>query len=120
MQTPKTPLLPILPMHLMLSLGCWLSSPFGLQCAKKGLLPLNLAAQLGPKNLHAAGLQSALEKEAKNRAAELLSGILRYSETPYVRHAAEPPVIWQRENAKLLDYGQKVVDAQALVLFILS
>lgn len=50
----------------------------------------------------------------------MLSGILRYYETPYERSVAEPPVIWQKGSARLLDYGQKVADPQSVVLFIPS
>jgi len=51
-------------------------------------------------------VQQAVAEEARNRAASLLSGILRYYDTPYKRTVSEPPCIWQRGNARLLDYGQ--------------
>lgn len=113
MQPLNPPPLPTLPMHLLLSMGCWLSSPFALQCAKKGLLPWK-------QNLPPSQLENAVQQEVKNRASELLSGVLRYYDTPYVRATAEPPVLWRRGNARLLDYGQKVENPQSLVLFIPS
>jgi len=93
--TEKTPPLPTLPMHLMLTLGCWLSSPFALRHASAALPPSNPA------------LQQALAKEAKSRASSLLTGLLRYVESPYKRTVAEPPCIWEKGNARLLDYGLK-------------
>lgn len=50
-------------------------------------------------------MQKAVAEEAKNRASNLLSGILRYIDYPYSRNVAEPPCIWQLGNARLLDYG---------------
>jgi polyhydroxyalkanoate synthase subunit PhaC len=44
-------------------------------------------------------------EEAKNRANNLLAGILRYIETPYARNVTEPAAIWRCGNARLLDYG---------------
>ncbi|MDE3015575.1 MAG: alpha/beta hydrolase [Pseudomonadota bacterium] len=59
-------------------------------------------AKTPPQN---ARLRSALAEEAKNRAADFLSGVLRYMEAPYARDVAEPPCIWKRGNARVLDYG---------------
>ncbi len=50
----------------------------------------------------------------------MLSGILRYYETPYQRVLAEKPVIWQTGAARLLDYGQGAENFQNIVLFIPS
>ena len=116
-------------MQLMLTLGCWLSSPFALQCARSGLphlnnpalrpaLPEKLLAALSP---HAQSqLEKALAEEAKNRAGSLLAGLLRYSQTPYSRDVSEPPAIWQRGSARLLDYGSGRAGAAPLVLFVPS
>ncbi|NBX04301.1 MAG: alpha/beta fold hydrolase [Alphaproteobacteria bacterium] len=118
--------LPTLPMHLMLTVGCWLSSPFALQCAKSGLLPLSSLPNLLQKSPAAQlpkKLEQAINAEAKSRAASLLSGVLRYFETPYVRDVAEPPCVWQRGSARLLDYGSLAADNASLsrvVLFIPS
>lgn len=125
MSVAELPPLPNLPVQLMLTLGCWLSSPFALQCAKSGLPPLSSLPQslvlnaLNPQALNA--LESALQEEARSRAANLLSGLLRYCQTPYARMVAEPPAIWQRGNARLLDYGSGKAAANApLVLFVPS
>lgn len=50
----------------------------------------------------------------------MLAGVLRYYETQYKRNVSDPPCIWQRGSARLLDYGQKVSDPKAVVLFIPS
>lgn len=121
MQNQTLPL-PTLPMHLLLSMGCWLSSPFGWQCAKSDLLPLKLKNQLSnqSQNQSSEALKSAIQHEAKNRTSEMLAGVLRYYETLYQRNVPEPPTIWQRGSARLLDYGQKVADPKSIVLFIPS
>lgn len=112
--------LPNLPLHLMLTLGCWLSSPFALRCAKSALPPSNTAANPPADE---AKLAEALGREAKNRASQLLSGLLRYAETPYARSVAEPPSIWRQGNARLLDYGALAPSGAAgrpVVLFVPS
>jgi len=101
---PQIPPLPTLPLQLMLSLGCWLSSPFALQCAKSAWPPLNNKAISPAEN---EALQQAVSEEARNRASNLLAGILRYYDAPQARHAQEPPCIWRRGNARLLDYGSR-------------
>jgi polyhydroxyalkanoate synthase len=65
-------------------------------------------------------LENALRAEAKSRAESLLSGVLRYVETPYKREVAEKPAIWQLGNARLLDYGQDIGNAKSLALFVPS
>jgi len=45
---------------------------------------------------------------------------LRYVETPYARNSVEPPTIWRRGNARLLDYGQNVSAGGPVALFIPS
>jgi len=126
-ENPHVPL-PTLPMHLMLTVGCYLSSPFALQCARSdsphskaaGLHPVlkNLLPENLPLN---AQMERAVNEEAKSRATSLLSGVLRYLETPYKRDVAEPPCVWQRGSARLLDYGATAgVTAQRVVLFVPS
>ena len=113
------PNLPTLPLHLMLTMGCWLSSPFALRCAKSAFPSLNS----DPLNPQAQSqFESALAEEARSRASNLLSGILRYVEAPYTRTLGEPPVIWQKGNARLLDYGARVTATadQPIVLFVPS
>lgn len=117
MPKPTLPL-PTLPMHLLLSMGLLQSLPFGLQCVKNGLLPLNL--NLKPGEMLPKELQDAVNQEAKSRLSEMLSGVLRYYETPYKRSVTDPPSIWQHGSARILDYGQKVSNPKAVVLFIPS
>ncbi len=107
-------------MHLMMAMGSWLSSPFALQCANAGLLPLKPGLKNPPDPLK---LQQAVEQEARSRANKLLSGIVRYYDTPYARNMAEMPVIWRKGNARLLDYGSltgSVTGDVPIMLFIPS
>lgn len=66
--------------------------------------------------------EAALQEEAKSRASSLLSGVFRYVDSPYQRDTKEAPVIWQKGNARLLDYGINVAAKanQPIVLFIPS
>lgn len=98
------PPLPTLPMHLMLAMGCWLNSPSAWRCAKSALPSLNASASPLPK-AEARKLERALAEEAKNRASNLLTGVLTYYDTPYSRTMPQAPCIWQNGNARLLDYG---------------
>ena len=121
----SSPPLPTLPIQLLLTMGSWLSWPFALQCAKSASLPLNVKLKNPLPNASAAQLkefEAALQQEAASRASNLLSGILRYIESPYQRKVAEAPAIWQKGNARLLDYGVGMSDAgdKPVVLFIPS
>lgn len=129
LQDAATPPLPNLPMQLMFTLGCWLSSPFALQCAKSGwplskelgLPPLELPnlPGLNPGGLNS--LQNALSEEARNRANSLITGLLRYTATPYERQISAPPSIWQRGSARILDYGSAQPGTDTpMVLFVPS
>lgn len=108
------PPLPTLPMQLMMAMGCWLSWPFAWRCAKSA----SPSWSSGPGKEQAQHLELALAEEAKNRASSLLSGILRYIDVPYARNVKEPAAIWQRGNARLLNYGQDT--SGPVVLFIPS
>ena len=111
------PPLPALPMQLVLNMATWLSSPFALQCANAAL------PHWKPELAGNPALQSAIAAEAQNRAGELIAGVLRYLEKPYAREAAEPPAVWQKGNARLLDYGHgalKPKDIRAVTLFVPS
>ncbi len=123
--TINAPPLPTLPIQLLLTMGSWLSWPFALQCAKSALPPLNIGLKnplLNATAKQAKEFEAALQEEAKNRASSLLSGIYRYVESPYQRTIKEAPVIWQKGNARLLDYGvhAKASANQPVVLFIPS
>jgi len=121
METPQNPPLPTLPAQLMLALGTWLSSPFGLACASNGFLPSRPELKSLPPS-EQASLSQAVVEEAKSRAGSLLSGILRYLDTPYERAVSEPPAIWTCGNARLLDYshGRATDVTKPIALFIPS
>jgi polyhydroxyalkanoate synthase len=66
-------------------------------------------------------LQQSLEQEAKNRSCNLLKAVLKYIETPYARTLPEPPCIWRKGNARLLDYGTEMEkEAKTIALFVPS
>jgi polyhydroxyalkanoate synthase subunit PhaC len=122
--TDPTPL-PNLPMHLLLTLGCWLSSPFALRCAKSAFPSLNSSVKdlSGLNPMQESQFQEALHEEAKSRASSFLSGILRYVESPYEREVSEPQALWRKGNARLLDYGSQgksAGDDRPVVLFVPS
>ncbi len=113
---PNTPPnLPTLPMHLALTLLSAFSWPIALQCANAGLLPLKKPLE---KKLQNPKLAKNLHQEAKNRSSEFLAGIARFSETPFTRSLSEPPCIWQKGSARLLDYGN--AECERVMLFIPS
>jgi len=137
MSSNTIPPLPTLPLQLMLTMGCWLSSPFALRCAKSAFPFWSSAAEsldpnpapnpdpLANQNLASVPdpLEQAIRDEAENRANSLLSGVLRYVDSSYTRRVSEPPVIWQKGNARLLDYGVYAPAAhtdQPIVLFVPS
>jgi len=111
MQT-NVPPLPTLPMHLLLSMGCWLSSPFAWQCAN--------AAWPQSKNNASPGLQKAIAEEAKNRVNDLFAGLLRYQDSDYKRNVEEPASIWRHGSARLLDYGASAPVDAPMALFVPS
>lgn len=110
-----TPNLPILPMHLALTIMSAFSWPIALQCANAGLLPLK--KPLGTK-LQSQQLAKNLHQEAKNRSSELLSAIARFTDTPFKRDMPEPPCIWQKGSARILDYGNE--HGERVALFVPS
>lgn len=108
------PKLPLLPMHLALILASTQSWPIALQCASAGLLPLKKQLQ---QKLPQKKLAESLHQEAKTRASDLLKAVERYTETSYSRSQPEAPCIWQKGNARILDYGG---EAGEVVLFVPS
>lgn len=115
---PTLPHLPTLPIHLALTMGYTLSWPSALANANAGLLPLKkrLKSKLNQKKLH-----EKLHAEAKQRNSELLTSIERYIETPYQRIMPQAPCIWQKGNAKLLDYGSaQSENCHTVMLFVPS
>lgn len=127
--TKTAPPIPSLPMQLMLTLGCWMSSPFALQCVKNDWPHWSkrlhsLAPNLPLNELKAAQLEAAITQEAKQRASNLLDGIHRYQQSGYQRHMSEPAVIWQQGSARLLDYTayipQHMIAHAPMVLFVPS
>lgn len=104
-----------LPMQLMTSMAPWLSSPSACQWSSVGL-PLWNPLAIDPQKLN-----QAVAEEAKNRVESLLKGLLRYGEIPYQRVLKEPPTIWRKGNARLLDYSLATRHSSlAPILFIPS
>ncbi|MDX1910327.1 MAG: alpha/beta fold hydrolase, partial [Saprospiraceae bacterium] len=108
--------LPNLPMQMMMSMTSWLSSPSGFPPSNAGFPlwnPTASANQLNPAEQ--AKLSQAIANEAKNRAEGFLKGLLRYTETPYRRTLKEPPAIWRKGNARLLDYSERDADGPVVI-----
>jgi len=101
-----------LPLHLGAATMFWNSSRAAWPLLRNG--SLSWRAELGP---NAAALQSrlasvdpeafeaAVARELKRRALALADGILRYRRYPDRRDLADPPALWRRGSARLLDYG---------------
>ena len=101
-----------LPLHLMTSFAVWMSSLAALTLAKSGSLPWN--ESLGPR---AAPIQTAIEAgaadklagavqaEATRRMTDFMAGIRAYRHHPARRDLIDPPALWTRGTARLLDYG---------------
>lgn len=114
-----------LALHLNIAIASWLNSPGALMLAKSGLLPWNeslaaegaaLAARL--ENANPEKLSRALGAETQRRFGQFIGGINAYRAHPYRRSLADPPVLWRRGAARLLDYGE---NAQGVpVLFVPS
>lgn len=101
-----------LPLHLGAAMTTWASSPAALMLSRSGSLPWNAALTSEAESLqpHLAAanpeaLSAALGVETRRRAARLLTGIEAYRHHPYRRPAKEPPAIWSKGAARLLDYG---------------
>lgn len=127
---PHNPL-PTLPMHLMMSMGTWLTSPFALQCAKDALSGWKPGQKNLPSPAELKKLRQSVASAGNKRAGELLEGIARYTQSSYARKVKEPPAIWRKGNARLLDYGAGTWDKRphptplpqgegAVVLFVPS
>jgi len=101
-----------LALHLSIATTNWLSSQGALTLAKSGSLPWSknlaaegaaLAAQL--ENANPERLSRAIGTEAQARFSQFLSGITAYRAHPYHRALSDPPVLWRKGAARLLDYG---------------
>jgi len=114
-----------LALHLSIATTNWLSSQGALTLAKSGSLPWSknlaaegaaLAAQL--ENANPERLSRAIGTEAQARFSQFLSGITAYRAHPYHRALSDPPVLWRKGAARLLDYGTQ--SAGVPVLFVPS
>lgn len=105
---------PNLLMHLMMSAGCWTNSPSAFHHASAGWPIWNPLAPDPEK------LRQAVGAEAKSRAEAFLSGLLRYLETPYRRQMKEPPTVWRKGSARLLNYSIDPTSGGKVVLFVPS
>lgn len=123
-----------LPFHLMLGLGGWMSSTIAFECFRQGLSGLNQAqahpekrarkvkkAATLPNGKDLQKLGEALQKEALARAESFLGGLQSYFATPYARELSPPPAVWQKGQARLLDYSAlaDALPAHAPVVFFI-
>ena len=84
--------------------------------------PWSVAAErLAALAAGAAGFPAAVLEEILNQDAGLIAGIAAYRRHPYRRALADPPVVWQEGETRLLDYalpeavGPEVVFVPSLV-----
>lgn len=102
-----------LPLHLYLATATWMSSRSALRLLKSGLLDwkdkdLTAAArELGKSlsDLDPEVLEEELDGEIRRRLYGFATGILAYRRHPYRRRLADPPAVWRKGAARLLDYG---------------
>ena len=115
-----------LALHLAAANQCMLSSLAALPSAKLGSLPWSpqlerRAAELQPSLASAKpdALLLAVAAAAEARLRTMLQGIARYQAHPYRRDLPDPPVLWSRGAARLLDYGDGQ-PAELTALFVPS
>ncbi|HIP79951.1 MAG TPA: alpha/beta fold hydrolase [Kiloniellaceae bacterium] len=101
-----------LPLHLTAAGLTWASSRSALPLWSSGSLPwkgeLADRAESLRQRLGAADpedFSAAVEREVLRRMTLLAQGIEAYRHHPYRRRLADPPVIWQEGDTRLLDYG---------------
>jgi len=64
-------------------------------------------------------IQTALEETLQADQA-LIAGIAAYRADPYVRDMHDPPVLWEEQESRLLDYGEASGSGGPAVLFVPS
>jgi poly[(R)-3-hydroxyalkanoate] polymerase subunit PhaC len=114
-----------LPLHLYLAASTWTSSRAGLQLLRRGLLDwkgeLATAARELSRDLSNAdskALDQELDAEIRRRLYDLVTGILAYRRHPYRRALKDPPAIWSKGAARLLDYGAGTAGAKGPPLLV--
>ncbi len=99
-------------LHLTIALTSLMGSVAALPSARLGLLPwhpklakaaADLTGQLTAADPEA--LTAALAQALTGRLDGLIAGIEKYQTHPYRRDLPEPPTIWRRGAARMLDYG---------------
>jgi polyhydroxyalkanoate synthase len=110
-----------LPLHLTLAAMAQLSSRTALPLLNSGSLPwspdLTERAQVLVRALESVDPNSfaaAVDKAARQRFADFLTGLERYRSHPYRRHLADPPVVWREGGSRLLAYGEAGAKGPAL------
>lgn len=100
--------IPILPLHLTLSLMQWLSVNAASLGSKDAWTPWNSPSQpwsrVPPPAIPPA-VAPQVRAAANEKLSRLLSGTRAYLHHPYRRSIKEPPAIWRCGSCRLLDYG---------------
>lgn len=115
-----------LPLHLYLATATWMSSRAALPLLKSGLLDwkkeeLATAARELGKSLNSVdskALEEVLDGEIRRRLYDFATGILAYRHHPYRRNLSDPPKVWGKGAARLLDYGAGTPGAAGLPLLV--
>lgn len=104
------------PLLLHLSLA-WLrsSSSTAASLNWSNAWPASLTPQAAHQPPDPQKIQAALEETLRADRA-LIAGIAAYRADPYVREMRDPPVLWEEQESRLLDYG----GAGPAVLFVPS
>jgi len=116
-----------LPLHLATAALTSATCSPALALWKNGLLPWS-----GPRAAAAAALSEelagvdpdefagAVERAARARLGRFMAGVQSYRRHPYRRALAEPPVVWQDNAIRLLDYGAALPATTPAVLVVPS
>lgn len=113
-----------LPAHLASAMLLWLTSRAASTSLASGSPRSNALRGASPAlseiaaELAALGPEgaAALDRELRRRAAGFARGLDAYRAHPYRRREPEIPIRWQRNAARLLDYGEGIVAPALLIV----
>ena len=112
-----------LPLHLAIQSLSTLSCLSALPLLRNGSLNLSPALQPAAKalaaeleNLDPEAFTQAVIRGAGNRLNGFVDGVSRYRRATAKNTPAEPPVVWQRGAARLLDFGVATTEAMPILV----
>lgn len=114
-----------LTLHMGLQMLVWTLSRAGLPLLRSGSLPwrpnLKDAAAALRSDLEGVDLEAfgrAVDAEAIRRISGFASAVRKYHLHPARRDLEDPPVVWERGSARLLDYGSSGGEDTAMPLLV--